>query len=149
MRGHTESVNDMRRAEEETIEADRYFALARMFPLRPIRSEDALDRAIAMVDSLLDRESLSAAESDYLEVLSDIVRRYESEEHPLPSVSDAELVRHLIEARAITQAQLAAETAIAESTISAVLSGKRMLSRKHVATLARYFKVNPAVFIAT
>ena len=58
------------------------------------------------------------------------------------------MLRHLIEARKTTQARVAAEAGIAESTISAVLAGKRGLSRKHIEALARHFKVNPAVFIS-
>jgi antitoxin component HigA of HigAB toxin-antitoxin module len=43
---------------------------------------------------------------------------------------------------------LSTDTGIAGSTISAILSGKRGLTRGHIATLARYFKVSPAVFIS-
>jgi HTH-type transcriptional regulator/antitoxin HigA len=127
---------------------DRYLELIRRFPLRPIRSEEELDRAIAVIDSLIDRDDLSPDEQDYLDILGDITEKYETEHHPLPPVSDAEMLRHLIEARKTTQARVAAEAGIAESTISAVLAGKRGLSRKHIEALARHFKVNPAVFIS-
>src|SRR3954454_20339646 len=127
---------------------DRYLELVRALPLRPIRSEEELDRAIAMVNSLIDRDELTPDEDDYLDVLGDLVRKYEKEHHPLPPVSDAEMLRHLIEARETTQARVAAEAGIAESTISAVLAGKRGLNRKHIEALARHFKVEPAVFIS-
>jgi hypothetical protein len=39
--------------------------LVRRFPLRPIRNEKELDRAIAIIDALLDRERLTVAEEDY------------------------------------------------------------------------------------
>ena len=125
---------------------DSYLALIRQFPLRPIRSDDELDQAIAMIDSLLDRESLDPAEEDYLEVLSDLVERYETERYPISSVTDAEMLRHLIEAKEMTQAEVARNTGIAESTISEVLSGKRTLNRSHIGKLARYFGVEPSVF---
>ncbi len=38
--------------------SDRYLGLIQELPLRPIRSEAELDRAIAMLDSLSDRETL-------------------------------------------------------------------------------------------
>jgi HTH-type transcriptional regulator / antitoxin HigA len=126
---------------------DRYFDLVRAFPLRPIRTDAELDQAVAMIDSLIDRDDLDPGEQDYLDVLADQVERYESEDHPLPAVSEADMLRHLIEARDITQLKLATETGIAESTISSILSGKRGMSRKHIETLANYFKVSPAVFI--
>jgi HTH-type transcriptional regulator/antitoxin HigA len=131
-----------------TSAGDLYLELVRRFPLRPIRSEEELDRAIAVIDSLIDRDELSPDEQDYLDILGDIVERYETEHHPLPPVSDAEMLRHLIEARGTTQARVAAKTGISESTISAILAGRRGLNRKHIEALARYFKVNPAVFIS-
>jgi HTH-type transcriptional regulator/antitoxin HigA len=127
---------------------DVYLELVRAFPLRPICSEDGLGRAIAVINSLIDRNTLSPDEGDYLDVLGDLVEKYETEHHPMPPVSDADMLRHLIEARKTTQAQVAADTGIAESTISAILSGKRSMSRKHIESLARHFKVKPAVFIS-
>lgn len=127
---------------------DRYLELIRQHPLRPIRSEDELVRAIAIIDSLIDRDELAPDEEDYLDILGDIVEKYETEHHPMPPVSDAEMLRHLIDARDTTQARVAEETGIAESTISAILTGKRGLNRKHIEALARHFKVNPAVFLS-
>ena len=126
---------------------DRYLELVRAFPLRPLRSDEDLDRAIAVIDSLIDRDDLDEGEEDYLDVLGDIVERYETEHHPMPPVSDAAMLRHLIESRETTQSTVAAETGIAVSTISEILTGKRGLNRRHIAALARYFHVSPAVFI--
>jgi HTH-type transcriptional regulator/antitoxin HigA len=125
---------------------DPYLELIRRFPLRPIRSEDELDRAIEVVDELIDRDDLDQSEKDYLDVLSDLIERYESEVHPIEPVSDAEILAHLIEAKGITQAKLARETRIAESTISEVLVGKRILNRFQIGRLARFFNVGPMVF---
>src|SRR5438046_400745 len=111
--------------------ADQYLELVRQFPLRPIRSDAELDRAIAVVNSLVDREELTTDEDDYLEVLGDLVEKYETEHHPIPPVSDADMLRHLIEARGTTQAAVAAETGIAVSTVSEILAGKRGLNRRH------------------
>src|SRR5437588_9546639 len=125
---------------------DSFVALVQTLPLRPIRSDAELDEAIKMIDTLLDRPSLGAAEKDYLEVLSDLVERYEAAEHPMQPLADGELLAHLIEAKEVTQAQLAQDTGIAVSTISEVLSGKRQLTRGHIATLARYFGIAPSAF---
>jgi HTH-type transcriptional regulator / antitoxin HigA len=126
---------------------DRYLDLIRSFPLRPIRTDEELDQAVAVIDSLIDRDLLRLDEQDYLDVLADQVERYETERHPLPAVSEVDMLRHLIEARDITQLRLATDTGIAESTISNLLKGKRGMSRKHVEILAAYFRVSPAVFL--
>lgn len=126
-----------------------YLELIDQVPLRPLRTDADLDRAVAMIDALLDRESLGPDEQNYLEVLADLVAKFEAAEHPLPAVTEAEMLRHLIEARGVTQAEVAAVTGIAESTVSAILAGKRSISRGHLTALARFFQVSPAVFLPT
>ena len=124
-----------------------YLDLVRELPLRPLRSEADLDRAIAMIDRLSDRASLAPEEDDYLEVLAVLVEAYETEHEPEPVVSTAAMLRHLIEAKGVTQAEVAGATGAGESTISEVLSGKREVSRKVMRALADYFRVDPAVFL--
>ncbi len=123
-----------------------YLALVRAFPLRPVRSERELDGAIQMLDRLLDRPNLGRDERDYLDVLSSLVERFEESRHPVPASTDAELLAHLLEARGVTQAEVARDTGIAESTVSAALKGTRALTRQHIARLAAYFRVSPAAF---
>jgi HTH-type transcriptional regulator/antitoxin HigA len=130
-----------------TKEADRYFELVRRFPLRPIRSDEELDRAVAMVDVLIDRfDRLDQDERDYLNVLSDLVRAYEDETVPIKPGTDAEMLAFLLEVKQVTQADLAKQTGIVESTISEVLSGKRKLNRTHISKLCKFFQVGPGVF---
>jgi HTH-type transcriptional regulator / antitoxin HigA len=124
-----------------------YLKLVRLFPLRPIRSEAELDRATTVIHSLLDRDQLSAAEQDYLDVLGDLVERYETQHHPIGDVSDADVLEHLLEAKGVTQAAVARATGIAESRLSEVLRGKRQLTRAQITKLAAYFHVGPAVFL--
>jgi HTH-type transcriptional regulator / antitoxin HigA len=126
---------------------DAYLELVIKFPLRPLRTDKELDRAIEMIDSLIIRGDLEAGEQDYLDILTDIVERYEQVAHPMPPVSDAALLRHLIDARGVTQSKLAADVKIPMSTISEVLSGKRRLNRNHIAVLAKYFGVSSAAFM--
>jgi HTH-type transcriptional regulator/antitoxin HigA len=123
-----------------------YLDLVRAFPLRPIRSDKELAEAIKVLDSLVDRETLAPAERDYLDVLSNLVEKYEAEEHPMAPVSDAAMLRHLIEAKQVSQAEVAKATGIDEATVSLVLAGKRTLSRGHIGKLAHYFGIEPGAF---
>src|SRR5438270_4359309 len=100
---------------------DRYLQLVRQFPLRPLRTGADLNAAVVVIDFLLDCPSLTAPERDYLDVLSDLVEAYEDESIPMRPVGDAELLRFLIEQKGVTQAKLASEAGIAESTVSEVL----------------------------
>ena len=127
-------------------ERDIYLELVRRFPLRRIRSDAELDRAIAIVDELVSRKDLAPGEDDYLDVLSDLVHKYEAAESPIPPASDAEVLRYLMDSHGLNQVQLAAATEIPVSTISEVLAGKRGLSRHNIGVLSRHFRVSPAVF---
>ena len=125
---------------------DNYLELVRAFPLRPIRSEAELDRAIEVIDSLVVRDDLDSGQEDYLDVLGDLVHKYEAEHYPIKAVSDRDIVRFLLESNGMDQAELARLSGIAESTVSEILAGKRTLCRRHIAGLSRGFRVSPAVF---
>ena len=125
---------------------DRYLQLVQRFPLRPLRTDTDLDAAVDVVDELIDRGDLTTAEQDYLDVLSDLIEAYENEAVPMKPVGDADMLRFLIEQRGVTQAELAKQSRIVESTISEVLAGKRKLNRAQIGKLARFFHVEPGVF---
>jgi HTH-type transcriptional regulator/antitoxin HigA len=127
-------------------EQEAYLKLVLKFPLRPLRTDKELDRAIKMIESLIIRGDLDSGEQDYLDILTDIVEKYEADTVPMTPVSDAVMLRHLVDARGITQSKLAAEGKIPMSTISEVLNGKRRLNRNHIAAVCRFFGVSPAVF---
>ncbi len=133
------------KADEHGVE-ERYLNLIRTFPLRPIRTDTELDRAIAVIDSLIDRDDLDLGEEDYLDVLGDLVHKYESEHDPIAAVPDPDMVRFLLESNGMSQSELTQRSGIAESTISEILAGKRKLSRRHIATLSKVFRVSPAIF---
>jgi HTH-type transcriptional regulator/antitoxin HigA len=127
--------------------SDRYFALIREFPLRPLGSDKDLDQAIAMIDRLLARSELSRDEDDYLDVLSDLVEKFEDQRYPIQPVSGLDALRHLVESSGKTRAAVAAEAGLPESTLSEVLLGRRRLNTRHIGILARYFRIDPGVFI--
>ena len=79
---------------------DRYLELVRTFPLRPIRADADLDRAIEIIDSLIDRDDLDEGEADYLDVLGDLVHRYEDKHLPIQEFSDADMLRFLLRVEA-------------------------------------------------
>lgn len=124
-----------------------YLALIRRLPLRPIRTEAELDAAAGLIDELTDREDLSEAEADYLDVLGDLVEKYEDAHVASPPVSDAEMLRSLMAERGLRQADVVRGTGLSKTVLSLVLNGKRELTREHIAALSRYLGVNPAAFL--
>jgi len=53
------------------------------------------------------------------------------------------MLRFLIQSKATSQTEVAANAGIAESTMSEILAGKREMNRKHIESLVRYFRVSP------
>jgi HTH-type transcriptional regulator/antitoxin HigA len=119
-----------------------------MCPLRVIRSEQEYDHAIATINRLSDRgDGRTPEETEYLIALAVFIEKYEDEHYPIPPASGAEMLRYLIEAREITQSDVAAGTGLTDSTISEILAGKRKLGVKHIERLAQFFKVKARFFL--
>jgi HTH-type transcriptional regulator/antitoxin HigA len=128
--------------------SNSYMALVRAFPLASIKSGKHLAAAQEVMDRLLAEAALDDGEDMYLDALSDLVATYEDEHHAIAPASDAEMLRHLLEAKEIKQAQLSRDTGIARSSISEVLMGKKPFSRQMIRKLADYFKVDVSILTA-
>jgi HTH-type transcriptional regulator/antitoxin HigA len=123
-----------------------YLALLRAFPPRPIRDDDEHRRATAVLNRLLDRPSLSPAEEDYLDVLGLLIADYEDAIYEHPEFTPVERLRHLMEEHSLTQAELARRTAVAVTSLSDILNGKRRISPRIRARFAECFGVAPTYF---
>ena len=127
---------------------DSYLELVQAFPLASIRSGEQFEAAQRVMDGLLARGELDEGQEMYLDALSDLVAGWEDRHHAIEPASDADMLRHLLEAKSITQAQLSRDTGIPKSTISEVLAGKKAFSRKLIRKLADYFDVDVSVLAA-
>ena len=127
---------------------DSYLELVLGFPLASIQSDEHLEEAQEVIDRLLAKVRLDRGEEMYLDALSDLVAAFEDEHHPIEPASDADMLRHLMEAKGLTQVQLHRDTGIAKSTICEVLAGKKLFSRQMIRKLADYFKVDVSVLAA-
>jgi HTH-type transcriptional regulator/antitoxin HigA len=127
---------------------DSYLELIQDFPLASIRSDEHLREAQRVMDALLAKASLDEGAETYLDALSDLVAAYEDEKHALEPASDADMLRHLMEAKGVTQTQLSRETGLAKSSISEVVAGKKPFSRQMIRKLADYFRVDVGVLAA-
>jgi HTH-type transcriptional regulator/antitoxin HigA len=124
---------------------DSYLELVMAWPLASIKSDEQLQEAQGVMDELLAHGELDGGQEMYLDALSDLVAAYEDEHHAIEPASDADMLRHLMEARGLTQAQLSRDAALPKSTISEVLAGKKPFSRQMIRKLADYFGVAASV----
>jgi HTH-type transcriptional regulator / antitoxin HigA len=124
---------------------DSYLELVMAFPLASIKRDEQLQEAQRVMDRLLARGRLDNGQEMYLDALSDLVAAYEDEHYAIEPASDAEMLRHLMEAKGVTQARLSRETTIPKSTISEILARKKPFSRQLIRKLADYFNVDASV----
>jgi HTH-type transcriptional regulator/antitoxin HigA len=116
------------------------------FPLTAIRSESELRAAQKVIDDILRIGRLKKGTIQYVDALSDLVMAYENTHHAIPAPSDAALLRHLMDARGISQTDLHLATGVAVSTISEILSGRRKFSKEIIGKLSKYFGVDKGLF---
>jgi HTH-type transcriptional regulator/antitoxin HigA len=112
---------------------------------RPIRDAQAAADVQAQIDALLAAGTLSPAEEEYLELLTDLLRVWEEDNVVMPRVSGVEMIKFLLEARGEPQRALVPIFGT-PSIVSEVLAGKRELRSAHIEQLAAYFYVSPEVF---
>ena len=130
---------------------DIYFDLVRAFPLRPIRSHEELDRAIAVflkLSTSAREESMDLGRRDYLEALSLLVQRFEQQRRDsvLPKSSPLDRLKFLMHERDMNTADLGRVLG-SQPIASLILHGKRALSKTRIVKLAKHFAVSPALFI--
>jgi len=126
---------------------DTYMGLINQFPLVTIKSDSHLTEAQGVVDSLLRQKKLDSGSEEYLAVLSDLIGDYEDEHHPIAKSSPVDVIRHLLVAHSVSQAQVCTDTGIGKSTLSQFLSGRRELSKANAKVLAGYFQVDLSLLI--
>ena len=125
---------------------DSYFDLVKRFPLTHIRSLRHLGQAIALVDELLQKR-LDRGAQEYLDALSDLIATYEDEHAPIPDASESDVLRELMRSSGHKQMALSKEVGISQSTLSAILTGEREMTKSHMVALAKFFNVPPSVFL--
>lgn len=110
-----------------------------------IHKEAENERCTQSLEALLAERARTAEESRLLELLTLLIEDFEERNYALPPATPRDVVRHLIESNGLRQVDLI-DVFGAESTVSAVLSGKRDLAKSHIEKLSRRFNVSPELF---
>ncbi len=125
-----------------------YDRLIKRFPLRPIRCDEQNDQAADICDVLVERgDSITQAERDYLEVLTDLIVKYESKwDDECAEMSPRELVQYLMAENDLSQKDLVPEFG-SPSRVSEFLKGERKLSLEQAKRLAGRFGLSIAALL--
>lgn len=126
---------------------DAYALLCKRVPLKPLRTDKENEKAAEICDELLGKgHRLSRSEKDYLEVLTDLIVKYESKWQEESDVEPRQLVRFLMEQNGLTQTDLIPIFGTS-SRVSEFLSGRRDLSLSQIQKLAKRFNLSTDAFM--
>lgn len=125
----------------------RFQALSALVPLHPIRTEADYEKAITVLNQLLDAgaadENSPLAALVY--ALGAVIGDYEDVHNPAQEVAPAATLRFLMQQHQLTQSDL--PEIGSQGVVSEVLRGKRDLNVRQIRELAERFQVPAAVFI--
>jgi HTH-type transcriptional regulator/antitoxin HigA len=123
-----------------------YAGLVRLLPPRPIHDKVDLANATEMIDALAGHD-LTPDQEDYLDVLSDLVAKYEEDRSPLRRTRSTPLerLRFVVQEAGMTASDLGRLLGN-RGLGSLILRGRRQLSKTHIRVLAEHFRLDPGYF---
>lgn len=113
--------------------------------VKPIRSEDDYDAALAAIDPLMGAAP-GTPESDELEVLVTLVEAYEAARWPVGPPDPISAIEHVMEARGLRQKDLAALIG-SQPRASEVLNRRRPLTLRMIRTIAAEWNLPADVLV--
>jgi HTH-type transcriptional regulator/antitoxin HigA len=115
--------------------------------LKPIKTEEQYDTTLARVYELMQLNiKENSAESDELEVLSILIKQYETEHYPMPSPNPLEAIKFRLDQMGLSEKELG-EILGYRSRKSEILSGKRKLSLAMIRKLNEILHIPAQVLI--
>jgi len=124
-----------------------YRELVIMLPPRPIHDDVDLANAIEVVDGMAGFP-LNADQEDYLEAISTFVEAYETARFPMDDsrIAPLDVLKALLAEHGMSASDLG--RLLGNRTLgTAVLAGRRALSKAHIKKLAEHFKVGAGLFL--
>lgn len=117
-----------------------------------IRNEADYDRALSLIEAILDetrdthaREDAAHPLADLLDLLTAAVHEYEADHHAIPASSPRDVLRFLMDQHGLNQSDL--PEVGSQSVISEILASRRMLNTRQIAALVERFHVGADAFI--
>jgi HTH-type transcriptional regulator / antitoxin HigA len=136
-----------------TINRDSYIELLNRYEISPkiIETQPEYEHFLRVTENLLSkRNERTEAETALFMLLVKLIRDYEEKIYSFQewiNTKPHEFLQHLMEAREIKQVELVNATGLNKGLVSAILSGKRAISKTQAKKLGEYFNVSPAAFI--
>jgi HTH-type transcriptional regulator/antitoxin HigA len=127
-----------------------YGVLLATYQPQVIQSETDYHKALTALETLLDKgEMLTLEESAIANLLAALIEDYEEqnlEPFDLETVAPHDILRHLMNAKDLKQADLVPLIG-SRGLVSEIVNGKRAISKTQAKLLGSFFHVSPALFI--
>lgn len=126
---------------------EQYRRLRAVVPLGRIRTKKEYERAVGLLDAILDEigEDEKHPMAELADAVGVFVERYEAEHSPVPAGRPADVLRFLMNEHRLRQSDF--PEIGSQGVVSEILANKRELNTRQIRELARRFGVSPAVFV--
>ena len=123
-------------------------AISRHVPLRPIRTEQQYDAAVASMNRLLDAGAADESHplADLVATLGELIGDYDALHYATTDIAPKDMLRVLMDQNGLTQSELAQELG-SQGVVSEILSGRRAMNLRQMRALATRFSVPVAAFV--
>jgi HTH-type transcriptional regulator/antitoxin HigA len=104
--------------------------------IKPIRTERDYRAALKAIDGLIARKPKEGTGAfDELDIISTLVEAYENEHYPVDAPNAVEAIKYIMNEKGLNQKDLVKYFGGNKSIVSAVLSGKREMSKRTIKSL--------------
>jgi HTH-type transcriptional regulator / antitoxin HigA len=136
-----------------SINRDSYIDLLNQYEISPkiIETQQEYDQFLAVTENLLSkRTSRTKTENNLFLLLVKLIRDYEEKTYALQDWMQTpahEFLQHLMEGRGLKQVELGEALGLSKGHISAIVNGKREISKAQAKKLGEFFNVSASAFI--
>ncbi|MBW4618797.1 MAG: helix-turn-helix transcriptional regulator [Cyanosarcina radialis HA8281-LM2] len=136
-----------------TINLNSYIDLLNRYEISPKIIENQLEyeQFLAVTENLLSkRSSRTEVENVLFRLLVKPIRDYEEKTYALQEwmqTTPHEFLKHLMESRGLKQVELGEAIGLSKGHISAIVNGKKEISKAQAKKLGEFFHVSPSAFI--
>ena len=134
-----------------TIDRESYSSLLVNCLPAPIRTEEENEWAISQVAVLTHQDTLTKAESSLVELLLQLIERFEDANYQFSLEDQAgplDVLLFLMESNGLKQSDLVGVIG-SKGVVSEVINGKRGISKQMAIALGNHFNVSPAFFLSS
>jgi HTH-type transcriptional regulator/antitoxin HigA len=127
-----------------------FAGLCRVHLPRVIHDRVEYDNTMEVIEAMvLHADQFTAEQSDYFELLSQLVTDYDATEVKWPNLKPIKRLEHLMAEQSLTPTDLSRILGASRNLGGMLLRGDRSLTLAHVTRLAHYFQVSPVLFLET